>query len=370
MIVEAFREHGMCCTFGIIPVVYKSATDDTSLEGPVTLSAEKADFLRNAVASGSIEPALHGYDHRSIRLTVPYTEFAGRGYAEQDARITEGKGLLEEMLETPVTCFVPPWNTYDANTVRVLERLNFRCLSGSRDGQAYQDSSLGYLPATCDLRGLRRAIQSAREIRHESPVIVVLFHAYDLVEADSRSGTLTLAQLRSQLKWVSAQPDLAPLSVGQLIDAGAPLGSDRLRANKNLREFSPLVPAFLPGVLGFPGGAYLSTEAASQTRMARLWVIVAATAFYIGVAGFFCILAWSVVTVASRVVPPMAAVCRYGGLILLAVGLAYGLRNLRLGFRDTLVISGLVGACLGAWLPRLVGCMRTRAARIHASAQP
>jgi hypothetical protein len=186
-----------------------------------------------------------------------------------------------------------------------------------------------------------------------SPIIVVLFHAYDFGEPAEGRGTLTFVQLGELLQWVADQPDLVPTSMGRIVSSGAALGPERLAANGELREFSPLVPAFLPRVLRFPGGVYLSAESAGQYGSARLRVHMAALVFYVGVGLISALPALGLAVAAKRGAPLVAAVCRYGALFLLAAGLAFGLRNLRLGYRDTLVISSLLGVCLGLWAPVL-----------------
>lgn len=350
-LIKALKDRNICCTFGIIPYVCTHARGDAQGGGVLPLSVRKAGILRDAIEAGAVEAALHGYCHQATTQTWPRTEFAGLPYDEQLDKISKGKEVLEETVGTQIATFVPPWNSYDANTVRVLEDLGFTCISAARAGEAEDVSSLKWLPATCNLPGLREAVQSARQVSDPSPIVVVLFHAYDFVEADEGRGTLRFSQFERFLDWVASQPDLVTSTVGRLAGTEMRLGVDRFVANKPLRRLPAYVPSFVPSVLGVPVGVYLSVGAGHGLEKARSRIYVATGVFYTAVAFFSAVVGLGLRRAVSARSAFAGAVCPYAGLVLLIAAIAFGLRNLRLGYRDTLVISSLIGLCVGLWLP-------------------
>ena len=150
-LIETFRQRDIPLVFGVIPFI--GASD--SREGS-ELSDEKAAILREAVEAGTVDVALHGYSHQK---SGPWTEFAGLPYDEQVRRLSHGVTLLSEAVGVRVTTFVPPYNTYDENTLRAMEHLGFVCLSAGKTG-CVGEYSLSFLPSTCGLANARQAIES------------------------------------------------------------------------------------------------------------------------------------------------------------------------------------------------------------------
>jgi peptidoglycan/xylan/chitin deacetylase (PgdA/CDA1 family) len=367
-LIDAFKDRNMCCTFGVIPYVRADVWGDAQGRGVAPLSARKASILEGAIEAGAVDAALHGYCHQATTQTWPRTEFAGLPYGEQLDKISKGKDLLEEMIGAQITTFIPPWNSYDANTVRVLEDLGFTCISAARTGEATGASSLKLLPATCDLAGLREAVESARQVADPSPIVVALFHPYDFVEANQGRGTLTFSQLERLLDWVASEHDVVTSPIGRLAGTERRLGVDRFVANKPLRRLPACVPSFVPGMLGVPVGVYLSVGASRGLEKARSRIYAATIVFYTAVALLTAVVALALERAVRRRSAFAGAVCQYAGLVLLTAALAYGLRNLRLGYRDTLVISSLAGMCIGMWLPTFGRTAGRRAARAEPTA--
>ena len=79
-IIKAFQKHNVSCTFGVIP--YYGGQYNA-------LSQMKANILANAIKSGTIEVALHGFDHISIRKERK-SEFFGLDFATQFEKIAKG----------------------------------------------------------------------------------------------------------------------------------------------------------------------------------------------------------------------------------------------------------------------------------------
>ena len=89
------------------------------------------------------------------------TEFAGLDYQSQYLRLREGKNFLEQTLAAPIETFIPPWSTYDANTLLALEALKFRGISANLSGYDNPSCPLKFLPCTCSLSELPEVLRYA-----------------------------------------------------------------------------------------------------------------------------------------------------------------------------------------------------------------
>ena len=164
-IIAAFQKHGVCCTFGIIPFVKAVNYLDVQPQAGIPLTAAKAAMARNAIQAGAMDAAQHGYSHQTLQSQPGgwHTSFVGLDYDSQLYKIRTGKVFLDEMLHTKLTTFIPPFNSYDPNTLKALEKLDFQCLSANLSGEATTTTTLKILPATCTLAQIREVIHYARE---------------------------------------------------------------------------------------------------------------------------------------------------------------------------------------------------------------
>jgi len=76
------------------------------------------------------EIALHGYDHQMLSDFYGGSEFGGVEYPNQYGRIVLGKKALKKTLDVDPVTFIPPFGTYDNNTVLALKELGFKAVSG------------------------------------------------------------------------------------------------------------------------------------------------------------------------------------------------------------------------------------------------
>jgi len=208
-VIEAFKQRGLSCAFGVVPFTPAPAS-----QKPVPLSTNKIMILNKALQSGTVEIGLHGYAHRAEKRDVKgFSEFKFERYVVQLGKIKSGKELLEEKLKTKVQLFIPPWNSYDAATIEVLEQLEFCCLSADRYGKFKENSFLMFLPATCGLSELRKTIGLIRRSSPEQgvPVVVAVFHAHNFFEVNPRSSFRT-ADLVALLDWLITQEDVKVVS--------------------------------------------------------------------------------------------------------------------------------------------------------------
>lgn len=274
-IMGTFHKYALPCTFGVTPFVCAGDIHDPSLQDVVPLTPLKADMLKNVISANLLEVALHGYSHQTNHLWTHrrFSEFLGLDYQSQEEKISKGKSFLEETLNTTITTFIPPWNTYDLNTVKILEKLGFTCISTYIRRKIKKSRKLKFLPYTCDIHRLRDAVESARCSQDPQPVIVTLFHEYDFMEIDKKRGNLSFQDFDELLAFFSSQKDICVLSINQATRQIDDLGFRRFSYNKPSNIILPFVPAEASDV-------YLSSKYAFNKKMKR-WA--RAVAFYVAV---------------------------------------------------------------------------------------
>jgi len=366
-LLTVFQEHNIPCTYGVTPYASGTFTDDPA--NCVAIDLETAGRLTDAVHSGLVEVALHGFTHsaNAIAPTRPVyaSEFRGLGYSSQLRMLSAGKATLESLYHVSVTTFIPPWNSYDENTLRALEDLGFEVVSSS--GQTYGIAASGrfqrlrFLPYTCTLGHLREAVEFARNSSDPDPVIVVLLHPFNFVEYDRDRGQFTCQSLDDLLSWLAAQPDVATQTLGGAAKMARDLSYHRLRVfsrRRGARQGNE-PPYFTAQNAKF--FFYHSTPHASRTRTAS-WgrlilfylLLTAVTAVLFGLAAR---LAFS-----SRIPGSARRIARYAtasllGLYIICVSIS-ALTNRAIQHGHWLVLSAMLGLCIGTWAAASVGSRR------------
>jgi len=166
---KAIDDAGAKLTIGVVPMQLSGLSN----------SAAQDSILGVLTKSPNIEIAQHGLSHRSWTYG---TEFTGRSYQKQEEDIATGKKILEEKTGIRVKTFIPPFNTYDANTVNALQKFRFQTISGgvNNTASAPENSKLCFIPSTISLhRFTKLAIQG--KLNKEGKYIV-LFHTYGFTE--------------------------------------------------------------------------------------------------------------------------------------------------------------------------------------------
>jgi len=241
-ILDAFRKSKASITFGVIPFVVAGNVHDPLPQKLLPLTPAKCNILKDAFADGTLDIALHGYSHQTTN-PQKMTEFSGVDYTNQLERLTKGKQFLETFIGAPVNTFIPPWNSYDSNTLHALEELGFRTVSGDRFG-AGKDSSLNFLPCTCNLNQLRSALRVARSSYDTNPVIVVCFHQFSFRELDNNRGSVDYKEFCDLLSWLCSQKDVRLLSISEATSVIPDLSGGRLLLNKRYLSLTELMPPF------------------------------------------------------------------------------------------------------------------------------
>lgn len=176
------------------------------------LYQDHANLLIYYLKSGCIEVSLHGFSHQKtnfVTQSTSNTEFQMLDPKEQADRISRGQAYLERMLAIRPDIFVPPYNSYDLNTVACLEEAGFSILSGSKQGP-FPCTSLTFVPETSPITDVREAVRRPRNSQEIEPFVVALLHEYELNtdKGDPRRAVISIGEIEALLDWLVAQPDV------------------------------------------------------------------------------------------------------------------------------------------------------------------
>ena len=277
-LIEIFGKHHFTCTVGVTPFVTSGEFRNPAPSACIPLDQARIGMLRDGVACGAIDVALHGYDHRTIGARPLHSEFSGLEFYSQLEKITRGRMVLEEASGAPITVFIPPWNTYDQNTLRALQEAGMGCISANRYGPVDLRLSLTYLPITIELQDLRKALAVAMESADTSPAVVVLMHPYDFKESKDRRSRFSAMDLDKELAWLATQRHAKVCSVSEVHHLNGSISPDRYIANApfSLEEAAP------PYITRTENRVvYLSLKKAKQLRLLNQLNVAA---FYLTVA--------------------------------------------------------------------------------------
>lgn len=196
------------CTFGVVPNYHLPSAKPTENMG--TLNHEKKELLRQGIAQGIVEVALHGFNHQSIGGKTK-SEFHGLSLEAQNKLIAQGKSILEGAVG-PIQTFIPPWNSYDQNTLSALKANGFKVLSAASNGLPDKDDQLILIPATCLIEDLKMAVEKALQLSKLyplcRPMVVGYFHPYDFIENNPQRGRFTLGDFEKILRWLRTHPEV------------------------------------------------------------------------------------------------------------------------------------------------------------------
>lgn len=230
-LLEIFKSADVPCLFGIIPLICADDELDSRPQEVIPLGLERSSELRKWIKEGVVEPALHGFNHQNNGLFPGNPgEFAGLPYTEQERRIREGRRLLEDALGIEVTTFIPPFNRFDEETVRVLEREGFICVSSALfDEAVHVHSSLCFAPHTCSLLQAQSAIANMTTLNVDGALVMPLFHPADFVEVNSDGGRFSLERLAELLFSLKTNPRICFARIG---DNCSTFSSERFLTNR------------------------------------------------------------------------------------------------------------------------------------------
>jgi hypothetical protein len=247
-IIDAFRNSKAAVTFGVIPFKVAGDVHDPSPQDLLPLDSVKGEILKTGYEEGILDISMHGYAHQS-NGTEPLSEFANLAYKDQVGLLLRGREFLQNMTGARVTTFIPPWNTYDKNTLSALEETGFSTISAAKKGMVDKGSNLNFLPFSCTLTGLQDAIRAARKSSDNQPLMVVLIHDYDFLDFNPEKGEVSIQDFTNLIDWVSAQEDVRIISFSQAIEIIKDLGADRALRAKRIYYAEKLPPLSLGGAV-------------------------------------------------------------------------------------------------------------------------
>lgn len=341
-VIDAFREHNASLTFGVIPFKCAGSTRDTSPQDVVPLGAKKGELLRNAVEEGIVDIALHGYSHQ-MREAEVWTEFWGMDYDSQFDKLSKGKELLEGTIGKPVTTFIPPYNTYDRNTLKVLEALDFSILSAGIHGDVSPDSKLNFMPMTIRLHQLHKAVKQARASSDSQPLIVVMFHEYDFMDAKVKGinkRIITFEELNNHLDWLKSQKDTRILSISQANKEIRDLSAKRLQLSYLYSFFKPIVPSFLRESTS----VYPESSPLLKTTVVKI-ILLYLLSIALGVV-FSYVLGCLLLQRSAKIMK----ITTFTNTIITAAFILYVIRDLEVHIKGMVVMTLLIGTSIGLWI--------------------
>jgi peptidoglycan/xylan/chitin deacetylase (PgdA/CDA1 family) len=342
-IFNAFRKHGLRLTVGVIPFPTKGRCIDPSPQESIELSDRKAAILLEAIAAGTVEPAQHGCTHHTTRgrWDGGFTEFDDVDYDTQLQLIKRGKAYLEQRLGQRMEIFIPPFNTYDENTLKALNEAGFRAIAAGRFGPYDKSLHLINFPFTCYTEELKAVVEAARKIDEPQPLIIVMFHDSDFIEVSESRGWTTFEGLEGLMDWVAAQPDVRVLTHGEVLDQIADITADRFAAFQELRGSMRWLPPFL---VPLEADIYLPAEK-SQALEGSGWIITAVYLFLVFVATFGITFAAGMLLFRGRL---LTHVLYLGGVAISLIVTVLGVVYLMYDFKGPLALTMAVGTVLGA----------------------
>ena len=243
-ILTTFKENNSTLTIGVIPFVCEGNKEKICKQESIPLLENKLDILKKGINKGYIDVALHGNTHQTIK-EFPRSEFLGLNYEQQFTKIESGKLFLEEKLGTNINTFIPPWNRYDLNTLKVLEKLQYSTISAGTKCVANPDSKLNFLPNTCFIKDIELAIREAEQANCNHPIIVVLMHETDFKEINSLQGIIDIPLLNKLINSLKLKHNIQLLSISQAIDKIPKLNVNRYQYYRKIRNLSNLLPALI-----------------------------------------------------------------------------------------------------------------------------
>ena len=142
-VIEICVRYGVKINFAVIP--FKNINNKIT-----PINKLSAEHLINSESKGHIEISQHGNAHTNFsQENEKPSEFKGRSIDEQNHLLNCGKQVLDEVFGKKKRGLVPPWNSFDTNTIQAAISNDFTFISGGWDQPINQRSSaIKLLPRT------------------------------------------------------------------------------------------------------------------------------------------------------------------------------------------------------------------------------
>lgn len=229
-ILDLFNRYGASITFAVIPFQFRNNKYHA-------LTVNGIKHIVQAKQSGIVDIAQHGFAHiKNIHSTGnKNSEFISLSYNDQKEKIIKGKKHLDEIFQYEIKGFVPPFNSFDENTVKILIQQGFSYISAGWDVPEPLLSNISIIPRTCSLKNVQQTLKEAKILGKLSPKIVIVLHHDDFEEycnADNspdHPSFTNLAKLELLLQLISDDSEIEIKSLNQITETPG----DYIQAIKN-----------------------------------------------------------------------------------------------------------------------------------------
>lgn len=193
-----------------VPLTHAVVTRDTDRDEELGPDHPVSQYLADLATErgDQVGFAVHGRTHEAVTDFQQGSEFGGLPAEAQRRRVEAASAHFADCLDAAPSVFVPPFNTYDEQTVEVLRAAGFSVVSGSVYPQEqhfgergfWRDDGLVHLPATLSMEDWEtETVRDPAELRSDfdenrrsTSLNVVMLHYYFYDDADARE---TLADL-------------------------------------------------------------------------------------------------------------------------------------------------------------------------------
>jgi len=177
------QELGTGVLVGVIPFSPAAGQKQElpAAEPDLALPPEKLALLKEYAAQKVIEIGIHGFVHADNRAATRASEFAGLPLERQYQMLRTAKAAMESAAGSKARLFIPPFNSYDENTLRALDRAGYTLLSAGAGGPVLDQGGLAYLPGGPYPQRLKAAIVTALARGHTDALVVSTMHPYDFI---------------------------------------------------------------------------------------------------------------------------------------------------------------------------------------------
>lgn len=239
-ILSIFKDNEAIITFGVVPFICDGIKEKTYKQNTISLSNKKLNILNKGIKTGTIDVALHGNTHQTNNLLLR-SEFSGLSFQKQFEKIESGQKFLNNNLNIKINTFIPPWNRYDLTTLKVLEKLNFKTISAGTKCPYHDDSKLHFIPSTCSLKSLEKALFNAKRSFFKEQTIIVVMHENDFKEVDKEQGVLNINSLDEKLKLLKSNKNIQILSISDAINKITNLNVYRYKNYRLIRNLNNII---------------------------------------------------------------------------------------------------------------------------------
>lgn len=215
-ILDFFNERNIGFTIGVVPFIKKNYLSEEAPDDLLPLTKAKESLLMEALQK-KCEIALHGFSHIPIKSYFRYSEFETSPLKKQISFIKQAKDYLENLLSIKIKTFIPPFNSYDRNTIRALKLLNFKIISAGLWGYI-PFRGINMVPSTCTLDDFGHILNIARKFINFSPIIVILFHPFDFHDEKQNLDRVKINGFKQIIEQCLIQKDIQIVTVKKLVD--------------------------------------------------------------------------------------------------------------------------------------------------------